>query len=197
METPTTLICAPLAAEIALITDPDLRRFTELGLIVAPAYFWTIAASTTGKYHPPDSLGQGGLVRHTRKVVYFAREFARGMECTPWLNELTAAALLHDLYKNGDNPDDRSRGMAHWSAHGLHACRYLENRVLEGTPGVVLASRPKIRDSVLKVFDLMSRHMGPFGGNAPRPCTREDWVLYMADYTASRKFVNVDWNLIS
>ena len=42
--------------------------------------FWTMPASTSGKYHPAHSLGQGGLIRHTRAVVLFAvRVFLLGL----------------------------------------------------------------------------------------------------------------------
>ena len=34
-----------------------------------PDYFFNVPASSTGKYHPEFSLGDGGLVRHTKFAV--------------------------------------------------------------------------------------------------------------------------------
>ena len=58
--------------ELNEISDEKLRNFAEDLIINADDYFFTIAASTTGKYHPQFDLGVGGLVRHTRCVVFFA-----------------------------------------------------------------------------------------------------------------------------
>lgn len=52
--------------ELNLIKNVDLRKLVELSLQSAPDYFFTIPASSTGKYHPQYALGEGGLVRHTK-----------------------------------------------------------------------------------------------------------------------------------
>ena len=39
-----------------------------------PDYFYEIPASSTGKYHPDFSLGEGGLVRHVKVAVRLAKE---------------------------------------------------------------------------------------------------------------------------
>ena len=39
-----------------------------------PDYFFSVSASSTGKYHPSFSLGNGGLLRHTKVVVKIAYE---------------------------------------------------------------------------------------------------------------------------
>jgi HD superfamily phosphohydrolase YqeK len=187
----TTVVWKPLEREVMLIGNELLRGFVQSSLQAAPAYFWTVPASTSGKYHPPCSRGPGGLVHHTRLVVYFVRELARGLGLEAWMDELTAAAILHDMYKNGDNPDDRTRGMAHWSAHGLHARGYIEARVLGGPVETAWGNNPEFCRQVNKVFELMARHMGPFGGTAPACVTREDFCLYIADYISSRKLVNI------
>ena len=42
-----------------------------------PEYFFEVAASSTGKYHPVYALGVGGLVRHTIAAVEIANEMYR------------------------------------------------------------------------------------------------------------------------
>lgn len=51
---------AVFSAELQLIKNQDLRAFAEYCLARVPEYFFTIPASSTGKYHPPFSLGRGG-----------------------------------------------------------------------------------------------------------------------------------------
>ena len=58
--------------EIALIKNEDYRKFIIDYLDnECPSYFWEIGASSSGKYHPKFSQGEGGLVRHTKAVVMF------------------------------------------------------------------------------------------------------------------------------
>ena len=50
--------------ELNYIKDENFRNNIEKILNSLPEYFWKVAASSTGKYHPEFSLGEGGLVRH-------------------------------------------------------------------------------------------------------------------------------------
>ena len=61
---------AMFSKEIGSIVDDDLRKLATEVIAQADDYFFTIPASSTGKNHPPFSLGEGGLVRHTKCVVY-------------------------------------------------------------------------------------------------------------------------------
>ena len=62
------------AAELTLITDPGIRAFTEKCIEELPDYFFRVPASSTGKYHPRISLGEGGLLRHTQMAVQIAAD---------------------------------------------------------------------------------------------------------------------------
>ena len=67
-----------------------------------PAYFFKVPASSTGKYHPGFSLGEGGLLRHTILVAYFAYRIADAWDCTPHERDVVVgAALMHDGLKQG------------------------------------------------------------------------------------------------
>jgi hypothetical protein len=61
---------AMFSKEIESIVDDNLRKLAIEIIACADDYFFTIPASSTGKNHPPFSLGEGGLVRHTKCVVY-------------------------------------------------------------------------------------------------------------------------------
>ena len=56
--------------ELDSIKSEKRRSFAEYLIENADDYFFTVAASTSGKYHPKFDLGNGGLVRHTRFVVF-------------------------------------------------------------------------------------------------------------------------------
>ena len=58
--------------ELNYIKDDNLNAFAKELIANAEDYFFTVPASSSGKYHPQFSLGVGGLVRHTRCVAYFA-----------------------------------------------------------------------------------------------------------------------------
>ena len=58
--------------ELNDITETKVRDFAKILIENADDYFFEIAASTTGKYHPQFDLGVGGLVRHTRCVAFMA-----------------------------------------------------------------------------------------------------------------------------
>jgi hypothetical protein len=56
--------------EINDIEDEKLKRFTINLLLGAPEYFYTVPASSSKKYHPPFTRSEGGLIKHTRLVVF-------------------------------------------------------------------------------------------------------------------------------
>ena len=71
-----------------------------------PDYFFEVPASSTGKYHPEFSLGDGGLVRHTKFAVRIAHELYSDESVTGTFNQnekdlMIFALVLHDGLKSG------------------------------------------------------------------------------------------------
>ena len=60
--------------ELNRIQDQNVRASTELLLNMLPDYFFEIPASSSGKYHPVFSLGEGGLVRHVKVAMRILEE---------------------------------------------------------------------------------------------------------------------------
>ena len=60
--------------ELNYIKDENIRKSLEIMINYIPDYFFHIAASSTGKYHPQYALGDGGLIRHTKAAVRMAIE---------------------------------------------------------------------------------------------------------------------------
>jgi 23S rRNA maturation-related 3'-5' exoribonuclease YhaM len=88
--------------ELGLIADDTLRNFTEYVLTKAPTYFWVVPSSSTGKYHSRQSNGDGGLVRHTKAVVYFSEILCRAYSVEGKDKDIVVAScVLHDVVKYG------------------------------------------------------------------------------------------------
>lgn len=98
---------AVFADELALIQDKDIRSFTEKCILKTPDYFYTVPASSTGKYHPEYSLGKGGLIRHTKALVKIAQtllslEYNKVKFTQTEHDCIISAGILHDSFKHGD-----------------------------------------------------------------------------------------------
>ena len=60
--------------ELEWIQDEKVNAFATAAVNALPEYFYSVPASSTGKYHPAYATGEGGLVRHTKAAVMFAHE---------------------------------------------------------------------------------------------------------------------------
>ena len=173
--------------EINDIADDDLRALATEIIACADDYFFTIPASSSGKFHPPFSLGEGGLVRHTKCVVYMINCLCESFNIDEYKKDmLIVAALAHDIKKQGDCAE----GVGHTvHEHPLLAAQY----VCE----VYFASDIVILNGVVGIIaDLISSHMGKWGADPkfigdkkPLPMPESDCakILQAADYLASRK----------
>ena len=93
--------------ELSYIYDQNIREFAKKIIEDADDYFFTVPASSSGKYHPDFARGNGGLVRHTKAVTYFANELLRAELENKTLTRFDAdlvivAAISHDIKKQGD-----------------------------------------------------------------------------------------------
>ena len=90
--------------ELNYIDDNVLRKFIVYCLENAPDYFYTVPASSSGKYHPTQDLGEGGLIRHTKAVVQVAMDLIRSeqfkIEGIDEKDDIISACILHDIIKN-------------------------------------------------------------------------------------------------
>lgn len=171
--------------EINLIRDQDVKSFVGSCIRELPDYFFSIQASSTGKYHPKFSLGEGGLVRHTKFAVKIADELLsldmyKAMK--PYHSYIIGALLLHDGFK-----------------HGLEGGKYsvhdhpivIQNKILEW------GDTDKDSEIAKQIADLVVTHMGQW--NEPSAKSKIKTILpkienklqafvHQCDYLASRKF---------
>ena len=183
------------AYELSLIHDKTIRDFIITCFDkLCPDYFWTCPCSTSGKYHPQVSLGEGGLVRHTKFAVWWGIQLLRALGSSlelkdiPTLqDEVIATLLLHDMVKNGKGlgPDGRPLESGVTGTHGMTLARRIDN---EFTDQLSLATSERILDGICC-------HMGIWTTNSlckPNSIiepTRKAFanLIHLADYCASCK----------
>ena len=171
--------------EIGDIKDADLKAFATELIANADDYFFVVPASSSGKYHPPFDLGDGGLVRHTRLVAYMAKSLAESYCFSDYDTDcLIVAALAHDIKKQGNG----DTGHTVWD-HPILAMHYVQE--IYGKTNFKVPA-----ETIEKISNAVSSHMGKWGneprfckGNTPlpMPVTEFEKALQAADYVASRK----------
>ncbi len=178
--------------ELSFIKNPDIKNFTIKALESLPDYFYEVAASSSGKYHPQYALGQGGLVRHTKAAVRIALELFRCETVTGHYSDNTkdiiiSALLLHDGCK-----------------HGLNNSKY----TITEHPIVVVEMIRNNNDlnNLLdkEIFDKIMNgiltHMGQWTSDyktgkevLEKPKTGIQNFIHMCDYLASRKSIEINF----
>ena len=164
--------------ELNYIHDPKIREFAKRLIEDAPEYFFHVPASSSGKYHPPFDLGEGGLMRHTRCVAYFAKSFAIShMVDSRTSDMLVMSAIAHDIKKQGDG-----LGQHTVAEHPALAADYVAELAKE-MPDVFT------EEELQTILKGVKSHMGQWGAKdgLPVPSTPFDFMLHDADYVASRR----------
>ena len=173
--------------ELSYIVDEEIRESLAIMIDKIPDYFFTIPASSTGKYHPAYSQGEGGLVRHTKSAVRLAYELFGIYKFPQRTKDLIIMALvLHDSVKKGEDETQYTL-----FDHPLVACEFLKKYKKE----LMLNN-----DDINFVCDCISSHMGKFNTSnysdviLPIPKTSEQKFVHMCDYLASRKVINIKFD---
>jgi 23S rRNA maturation-related 3'-5' exoribonuclease YhaM len=178
--------------ELSYIKSDRLRESERKLLDLLPDYFYEIPASSTGKYHPSFSLGNGGLVRHTKVAVRIASElFNNNALFTSYNNDekdlLIMSLLLHDGLKEGIVKEKYTR-----FDHPL----LVANLIKENADKINLTS-----EEINIMVESISSHMGPWNTNEPYssvvlpiPKTKYEQFVHMCDYLSSRKFLDVKFD---
>ncbi|MBN1377176.1 HD domain-containing protein [Candidatus Woesearchaeota archaeon] len=136
-----------LNEELENINSKDVKKFTKEALINAPEQFWTCACSGSGKFHPPEDQGKGGLIRHIKKGTAVIGEYAKRAHFNTRETDFSYSAfLLHDIKKNGD-PWEKTTDYQ----HGIIAAEWLDNNF-------------KLKDKTGKqmILDAIRYHMAPW-----------------------------------
>lgn len=173
--------------------NEDIKEFAMVLLDNLPEYIWHVGASSTGKYHPAYSLGEGGLMRHQMAVVRFLNFF---FELEQYGSKLTSremdlmrlAGLMHDGRKSGSQEDYEKSKYTKFD----HPVQMAE--VIRSYDGQYLN-----HDEIEMIAEAISKHMGQFNVDKktsfvlPKPNDKFSRMLHVADYLASRKCLTMDF----
>lgn len=183
--------------EIEKIQSEDIKEFTYKAFAEVDDKFWISPASSTGKHHPVEDNGPGGLVRHTVKGVAVVEQGAKRARFSTRETDMSiSAVLLHDTCKNGVD----------WSSpytdytHGSIAAKWLEKFELkdEMAKGEILSAvrfhmapwcfavspyedRQYTKEEMQLNLEEMARAMYP---------TRVEQAVHDADYWSSRELMS-------
>jgi len=175
-----------LQPELNLIADIRIKQFTEHAIGQAPAYFWTVPSSSTGKYHPAQSNGEGGLVRHTRAVVYFAVKLCEVYGLTGISKDcVISACILHDILKYG-----AVKGSHTTKNHDYEGALFVWRHGIEfGIDQALLATICNgIAFHMGRWTDMTGRRIGK---QFPREYTTIELVTHLADVISAQKNVSL------
>ena len=187
--------------ELETITNEDIRDFAKKLLDDAPEYFFHVAASSTGKYHPQISLGDGGLMRHTKAVIRFFNHIM-GVEQNSSLftdRELDlgrVACLIHDIQKSGD-----ATTYAEKSNNGEKKVFTVFDHPLLAAKYVLAYKGQYLNEEELEyIASAVRGHMGQWNTDKrssvvlPKPETEMQKMVHLADYLASRKDIEMQFD---
>ena len=174
--------------ELDYIKDERIRKSCSTILDILPDYFYEIPASSTGKYHPSFSLGDGGLVRHVKVAVRIAKELLDNPCIGNKYNQnekdmMIMTLILHDGLKSG---------LVHNRYTQANHPTLIKNFVIENKDKIELT------DKELDFFaHAVESHMGywntDYDGNEilPRPKTKYENFVHMCDFLSSKRFLDV------
>ncbi|HIU40540.1 MAG TPA: HD domain-containing protein [Candidatus Aphodocola excrementigallinarum] len=177
--------------EINYINNPRYKENIKILIDLLPDYFFTVPASSTGKYHPSFALGDGGLVRHTKVAVRIAKELfndesVSGAYTHNEKDLMMMALIMHDGLKSGLKKSQYTN-----FDHPLLVSNYIK----ENKDKLTLNEK-----EVNFLCSVIESHMGPWNTNnysnvvLPKPETRYQRFVHMCDYLASRKFLDVKFD---
>ena len=176
--------------ELSYIKSKRIRMSAELLIEKIPDYFFKEAASSTGKYHPSFSQGEGGLLRHTKAAVRIAKEILS----TSTFNEfytldeqdlIIVALILHDSVKRGDN-EKYTR-----FDHPLLASKLIKDN----------AKQTELNEKEIGLLcQMVETHMGEwtkdYDGNdvLEKPKNKYQRFVHLCDLLSSKKFLEIKFD---
>ena len=173
--------------EIEYIKDNDKKEDIKYLINLLPDYFFTIPASSTGKYHPKFASTKSGLVKHTKVAVRIAYDLFETVNFSDNDKDLIIMALImHDGLKKGMSEEEYTR-----FDHPL----LVSKLILENAKNLKMSI-----DDVRKMCTMIESHMGKWNTNKyskivlPIPRDEYQKFVHRCDYLASRSYLNVKFN---
>ena len=177
--------------EYEYIKSDKYKKCAKELIELLPDYFFEVQASSTGKYHPSFTLGEGGLVRHTKVAVRIAWELLNNNSLGHRFSDdekdlIIISILIHDGLK-----------------HSIEESKYtvFDHPLLIGR--YVQENKDKLsldEKDIEFIVSVTSSHMGEWNTNQysdvvlPLPKDKYQRFVHMCDYLASRKFLDIKFD---
>jgi len=178
--------------ELSYILNPKIKEFTEKALNNLPEYFFSIPASSSGKYHPKYALGEGGLVKHTQAAVRIAVEMFR-LDIFKYTEDekdmIISSLILHDGYKSGiDNSSHTVTEHPLIVANMLRTNTDINSCIDEETLNMIIGNIESHMGSWC--FDYKTKKQV-----LPKPKSKIQHFVHWCDYLASRKCLEFNFDV--
>ena len=177
--------------EYEMIKNPKYRENLKKLVDMLPDYFFKVAASSTGKYHPSFTLGDAGLVRHSKAAFRIGYELLNNNTIGSVFNDsekdlMLCGLLVHDGLK-----------------HGLVESKYtvfehpilMANFIRENKDSFTWTD-----GEINFIASVIETHMGEwtvdYKGNEvlTKPSNKYQKFVHMCDFLASRKFLDIKFD---
>ena len=181
-------------AETAKIKNEDIRNAVKQLLNKCNDKNVIGAASSSGKYHPQFSLGEGGLIRHTKAVCHFTERFLSMMpqyDGDEW-DIPYSAAILHDMCKYTDK---EHTNIDHPLLMG-NMIRDYANEKFSGFDDIIEQNYAKL----IAIADCVKSHMSRWdkdknGNKIGEPPTKmPHYIVAMADMAAASRHIQIQFD---
>ena len=121
--------------ELELLKSSRMKKACSNIINLLPDYWFTVAAASTGKYHPEYAQGEGGLLRHSKAAMRIGAELLNdpciGDKYTDREKDLMLMSLLvHDGLKLG-LPQEKYTRFDHPILMGVPETKYLKFVVMQ------------------------------------------------------------------
>ena len=177
--------------EIEYIKDDDKKEDIKYLINLLPDYFFSIPASSTGKYHPKFAGTKSGLVKHTKVAVRIAYDlFETYSNFTDEDKDLIIMALImHDGLKKGMVEEKYTR-----FDHPL----LVSKLILENSNNLKMGI-----GSVRRVCSMIESHMGKWNtskySKVELPLPRDEYqkFVHRCDCLASKNYLDVKFDKLN
>lgn len=168
--------------ELSMIQNVEIREQTAKLIKLFPSYFWSSKSSSTGKYH---AIGES-LFTHTCRDVKVFNDIAHLEQFGLTQEEIDygiAALIIHDSFKYGIEKHEYTQ-----HEHPLIAADFVMSNASDDHYACIVANA-------------IASHSGEWTKSKyskvelPKPETMLEKVVHLADYIASRRYINVDLDI--
>ena len=166
------------------------KYVTNLKILInlLPDYFFEVAASSTGKYHPKFSLGEGGLLRHSKAAFKIGYELLNNNTIGYSFKDdekdmMLFALLVHDGLKHGEEYSE-------WTVFD-HPTQ-MSNFIKKNKDKLTLSD-----EEINFICSVIETHMGEWTKDykgsevLKKPSNKYQRFVHMCDFLASRKFLDI------